>query len=273
MTFLRGRPTLPNRFAFPDVDKEGNSFDTSAKRRVLAGIDSNTAVFVTMGQSRIANNSSPGQTQYQVTHPAAALNLNPYDATFYVADDPLLGCSASAGYSQAGWQGRMCDELISDGAYQKVVLIPIAVAGSSISEWVPGAAYAPRISAINAMLGEMGITPTAWLCQIGTTDAIAGMSQATFAANLRSVISSQRSAAGREGDAWVIAQDTINGTGNSTSSAIRAAVASVAADAGNHLGPDIDVATYPTYSDGTHFKDAGNVLVAGLWADRLEAIF
>jgi hypothetical protein len=152
-------------------------------------------------------------------------------------------------------------------------VIPIAIGGSSVIDWDIGGAYHDRIRAASALLTSMGLTPTAWLWQQGTTDSINGMAQATYQTTLRSVISFQRNQPGRSADKWMIALDTINGGSNTTSAALRAAQAAVAGDANNFLGPDCDTQTFPTNSDGTHFNDIGNDAIAGLWATKIRAAF
>lgn len=268
---MHGRVEWPNLYGLADMDHAGNCFDTSSKKRIYPDI-TGAGIFVTLGQSRIANNSASG-SPYTCSHGVSCINLNPYDGYYYIGDDPVLGCSASAGYLNAGWHGRLCDKLITANKYTKVVVIPCGIAGSSVTEWDSGGVYRDRIRAVSAMLTAMSITPTAWLWQQGTTDAIAAMSQATYQTALRSIITYQRSLPGRSADKWMIAQDTINGAGNSTSSAIRAAQAAVAADANNFLGPDCDTLTYPTNSDGTHFNATGNDAVAGLWSTKIQTAF
>lgn len=267
-----GRPALPNLWNLSDTDQVGDNFDTTAKKRIYPDI-SGAGIFVTIGQSRITNNSASGSTPYTVSNGANCINLNPYDGCYYIANDPVLGCSASPGFLLAGWHGRLCDKLITAGKYTKVVVIPCGIAGSSVTDWDVGGNYRDRIRAVSAMLTAMSITPTAWLWQQGTTDSIAGMSQATYQNALRAVISYQRSLSGRSSDKWMIAQDTINGGGNSTSSAIRAAQAAVAGDSNNFLGPDCDTLTSPTNSDGTHFNNTGNDANAGLWSTKIQAAF
>lgn len=266
-----GRPSLPNIYNLSDVDQVGDCFDTSAKKRIYPNI-SGAGIFVTIGQSRITNNSAAGATPYVVTQGVNSINLNPYDGCYYIANDPVLGCSASAGYLNSGWHGMMCDKLIVAGKYSKVVVIPCGIGGSSVTQWNIGGVYNDRIRAVSALLTGMGITPTAWLWQQGTTDSIAGMDQNTYQTNLRAVIAYQRGLPGRSSDKWMIAQDTIYGA-NLTSSAIRAAQLDVSTDTNNYLGPDCDTMISPTYSDGTHFNGVGNDAVAGLWTTKIQANF
>lgn len=271
--FSSGRTELPNIYGLSDSDHAGDNFDTVGKRRFYATINGTTGTFVTLGQSRIASNSAAPATPYVVSNPTKCFNLNPYDGAFYVANDPVLGASANAGYLNAGWHGMLCDKLIAAGKYTQVVFIPIAIAGSSVTEWDSGGPYRDRIRAVSAMLTAMGITPTAWLWEQGVTDATAGMTQATYQTTLRAVISYERGLSGRSADKWMISQDTINGT-NVTSAGIRAAQAAVAGDANNSLGPDADTLTTPTYADTTpHFNATGNDAIAALWSTKIQAAF
>lgn len=268
---IRGSAPSRNKYRLSDVDKAGNNYDITTKKRVYPTIDAGTGVFVTIGQSRISNNSSAPASPYTPSNGVKCLNLNPYDGHYYLLQDPVLGCSASVGYFQAGWQARLADKLIAAGKYSKVVIIPIAISGSSIADWNPSSgAFSDRIRAASAMLTDKGISPTAWLCQIGTTDNINGMSQSDFQTYMRAAINFQRSFAGRANDKWMIAQDTI--ASGATSSAIRAAQAAVAADSKNYLGPDCD--TVPSgYMDPLHYNDTGNDYVAGLWDVAIRAAF
>jgi hypothetical protein len=81
-------------------------YDVVGKRRMYPTIGADTGIFVTIGQSRIANNSSSPATQYVCTNEGECINLNPYDGFFYIADDPVLGASAStASCARAGTAG------------------------------------------------------------------------------------------------------------------------------------------------------------------------
>lgn len=248
-------------------------YDYVGKRRIYPTINGTTGVFVTIGQSRIANNSASGSVQYVCTNLGKCINLNPYDGQFYTADDPVLGASASTGFMRAGWHGRLCDKLINAAKYTQVVMIPIAMGGSSVTDWDSGGIYHDRIRAASALLTAMSITPTAWLWQQGTTDSINGMGQTTYQTALRSIISYQRGLSGRSTDKWMIALDTIHDA-DVTSSALRAAQTAVAGDSNNSLGPDCDTLTLAgAFSDGTHFTNTGNDSVAGLWSTKIQAAF
>lgn len=276
-----GNPTPPNKYGMSDplLPDFPCMRDTSAKKRLL-NIDITTIpVFVTLGQSRISNISATGATVYTPTHTTNVININPYDGFLYQLTSPILGTTyvPTVPAENIDWHGRLGDDLITDGWHSatKIAFLPLAIGGAAIDNWDPNGVdpvYASRIAAACALLNDLAIDPIAWLMQIGTTDSIAGTSQSAFAASMRSVIAYQRSFVGRSSDKWFIAKDTINGTSNNVSTAIQAAVDDVVADAGNYAGPDFDAAfTYPTYSDGSHFTDAGNSAAAAAWENSIVA--
>jgi hypothetical protein len=271
-----GSPVPPNIYNLSTRDSAtpGSDFyDTTGKFRIYPTIDASTGIFVTIGQSKIASNSSAPATPYSPTNGSKCINLNPYDGFYYIANDPQLGSSASAGFLQSGWQARLCDKLIAAGKYTQVILIPIAIAGSSVLDWDTGGVYHDRIRAATALLNAMNITPTGWLWQQGTTDCANSMSQTTYQTTLRSVISYERSFSGRSSDKWMIAEDTIQGTGNTVCSGIEAAQTAVAGDTGNLTGPNADTLGFSTYTDGTHYNNTGNDAIAGLWSTKIQAGF
>lgn len=269
----RGRVELPNTWNLSDTDKVGDNFDTTGKTRIYPTIDGSTGIFVTSGQSRIANNSASSATPYTVLNGANCINLNPYDGCYYIANDPVLGCSASAGYRNAGWHGRLCDKLIAAGKYTKVIVIPCAIAGSSVSEWAAGGIYRDRIRAVCQMLTTMGITPTAHLRMIGTTDSIALMNPATYLAHERDSIAYWRSFPGRSADKFMIALDTIHDA-DVTSTGLRTAQTTLGGDPGNYVGWDCDNLTLAGgYSDGTHLTTTGNDGCAHGASTRIQAVF
>lgn len=267
-----GRNFLPNVFNLSDTDRPGDSNDMSAKTRVYPNLAA-VKYIVSFGQSRAASNSAAPATPYVVTNRSTCINLNPYtDGGFFTADDPILGASASTGYLYTGWHGRLCDLLVNAGwrSGNAIAMIPFAIAGSSITQWKSGAEYGPRILSVATMLTTRGINPEFILVQIGTTDCIAGMSQATFESEMRAVISYWRGLPGRSADKFYITLDTIHDA-NVVCPAIVAAETAVGGDAGNSVGANADVFTFPTYSDGTHFNDTGNAAMASAHSSKIQA--
>jgi hypothetical protein len=87
-----------------------------------------TAVFLIIGQSNASNMG--GQRFRSTTGRVAGY----FEGKCSIAASPLLGTSGIAGepWSVIG------DRLVSDGSFDQVVLIPAAVGGSGLSEWIAG---------------------------------------------------------------------------------------------------------------------------------------
>jgi hypothetical protein len=87
-----------------------------------------TAVFLVIGQSNAAN--SGGQRFQSKTGRVA----NYANGACSVAASPLLGTSGVAGEP---WSA-IADRLVSGGSFDEVVLIPAAIGGSGLLQWLPG---------------------------------------------------------------------------------------------------------------------------------------
>ena len=90
-----------------------------------------TAVLFIAGQSNAANS---GAQRYTTRHPDRVLNF--MNGRCYVAASPLLG---SNGFAGEYWT-LMGDQLIDMGAFERVILAPVAVGGSNIGQWAKGGA-------------------------------------------------------------------------------------------------------------------------------------
>lgn len=268
-----GNPLTANPFGYPDTTGTPSNKDTVGKRRVFPTIGAGTGIFVTIGQSRIANISSSPAAPYTPTNFGKVFNLNPFDGLIYLLDDPILGCSYNPNMPEqrVSWQGRLADKLIAAGKYTQVLFIPIAQGGSSVADWMSGSIHSKRIDIAAAILSANSWSPSAWLWMQGTTDVINGMSQATYQTNLRSVIAYERAISGRSADKWMIALDSIKDNTGTTNAAIRAAQTAVQADANNVAGPDADSLPTTDYDSGPHFNDTGNDAIAGLWSTAIQA--
>jgi hypothetical protein len=87
-----------------------------------------TAVILVIGQSNAANTG--GQRFQSPSGRVAAY----FDGRCSVAASPLLGTSGLAGEA---WSA-IGDRLVSNGSFDEVVLIPAAIGGSSLKQWMPG---------------------------------------------------------------------------------------------------------------------------------------
>jgi hypothetical protein len=90
-----------------------------------------TAVLLIAGQSNAADSAAQ---RHETRHPERVLNF--MSGRCYVAASPLLG---STGFAGEPWT-LMADELIEQGAFDRVILSPLAVGGSNIAQWAKGGA-------------------------------------------------------------------------------------------------------------------------------------
>jgi Carbohydrate esterase, sialic acid-specific acetylesterase len=90
-----------------------------------------TAVLLIAGQSNAANNAAQ---RHSTGYPDRVFNF--VGGRCYVAASPLLG---STGFAGEVWT-LMADQLIDAGAFDRVILAPVAVGASSIGQWAKGGA-------------------------------------------------------------------------------------------------------------------------------------
>jgi hypothetical protein len=114
----------------------------------------NLAVIVVAGQS---NASNTGQGSYMPKHSFYQMRI--HDGQCYHAENPLLGIDKSAGQRQ-NFAVQLGDRLIESGLYKNVLLVPIAVSGTYIQEWVPGGNLYPRFTMAMDRLRKMRLSPT-----------------------------------------------------------------------------------------------------------------
>lgn len=239
--------------------------DTNAK--TLSSQSLNIAIrnciLLIAGQSNVSN-SFP--TQYTPAHTGSVDNLNLYDGAIYAAADPLLGCSGPTPNFAGGsgnFAGRLADKLITANKFDRVILVPIGVDGTSVADWQT--TYCTRILAALARLAYRGMTPTAILWGQGENDH--GTSQAAYTASLTALISMTRTA-GYAGP-WFIAEQTcLSGAVDTNVQAAQLAIVNNAANI--WAGPNADsLGSGDRQVDDIHFNDTGSDLYAGLWQTAL----
>jgi hypothetical protein len=272
-----------NRFGLYDLNPGGptgitgapGNADATVKQIIYTVPQAGDGVFVTIGQSRISNQSMSTATQYTPTNGVKCLNLNPYDGNVYQLIDPVFGATSYWGNptGQIGYHGQLCDSLINAGKYTRVFFIPTAQDGASVADFLNGGIAFNRVTVPAQWLTYLGWTPTAWLWQQGNADCIAGMSQATYTADLRSVISYERGLSGRSSDKWMIALDSIMNASGGTCSGITAAQTAVGGDSNNFVGPNANGLPTTDYDATLHFNNTGNTAMSGLWSTKIQANF
>jgi hypothetical protein len=218
-----------------------------------------TAVLLTLGQSNAANE---GERPYQPS--GDVYNLNVFDGECYVARDPLLGTTGTGG---SVWS-RLGDQLVRARRFARVLIVPIAVGGSSIREWAAGGAQHARIADAKRALDRHGLRVTHVLWHQGESDALS-MNQAEYVRAFGSVLDGIR-AAGIDAPVYVAVASICRNQG---SEAIRAAQRQIAATFDNvRQGPDTDqLDRFRWRFDLCHFSAEGLEEHARLWFDVLQA--
>lgn len=113
-----------------------------------------TAVILIAGQSNAANAAAQ---RHETRHPDRVLNF--VSGGCYIAASPLLG---SNGFAGEPWT-LMADDLIDARAFDRVILAPVAVGGSTVAQWAKGGALnASMIPLIQDLVTHYRVTHVLW---------------------------------------------------------------------------------------------------------------
>ncbi len=246
--------------------------DISARRETACDPftkpDPRHAVLFTFGQSNAANE---GRDRYIASD--HVINFNPFDGRCYIAQDPLLGALGEAG---SVW-GQVGDGLIAMGAYDSVLIVAIAIGGTSIERWAQGGDLNQRIIFALDRLAEQGIMPTHILWHQGEADRIKETTSDDYVQKFGTIIDTFRA---RGIDApiypavatycYMFDLDRIADYGPATEAVRNAQQSLSSVYAGVLPGPDTDQITGPAYrSDNCHFTHLGLRAHADLWVEAL----
>src|SRR5262245_16246844 len=80
----------------------------------------------------------------------------------YAAADPLLGTGMAfpgGGFSPGGVSLRLADLLVSNSKFDRVIIVPVAIGGTSVAMWATGGVLSNCITAAMARLASRGIVP------------------------------------------------------------------------------------------------------------------
>lgn len=239
--------------------------DLSDRQQVEVGtIDERTAVIVWIGQS-LSVNSVP--TPYTPTN-SNIDQLNIYDGKFYKAKDPLLGING--GRPGGTWLLRMADKLISDGLYDRVIMVPMGVGNTRVGQWADPNLEPylfKRINTVGLRIRDAGLPCTAIMWGQGESDTSVGTSQASYASSLQKVINEFNRAI--PGCPVLVAQEAYY-YGN-TNAGILAAQASVVNNTTVFAGENVELIGSSGRYDNTHLNEAGAEQRATLAVAALKA--
>jgi hypothetical protein len=232
------------------------------REEAVAAAAGEVAVVLAFGQSNAANF---GETPFSPIQ--GVDNFNPFDGKCYRAQDPLLGPDGSSG---SPWT-RLGHQLVSSGQLKRVLLVPIAVGGSSIKRWTPGGDLHPRIADVKARLDAAGVRVTHIFWHQGESDAYA-TTGSEYVERFDQLLTTLRE---RGLDAPVYpAVATRCGAGVRPKAAeIQAAQRSLPERfEGVFPGPDTDqLDRFSHRVDGCHFSDEGLRAHAALWIQAVWA--
>jgi hypothetical protein len=221
--------------------------------------DDATAVLLVAGQSNAAN--SQGQ-RYQSADDRV---INFSEGRCYRAASPLLGADDQKGES---WT-LLGTKLVRLGLYNRVILIPAAVGGSSMHRWAPGGDLNTMLmDVIRAVRGHYTITGLLW--DQGATDFALQTPEDRYRSDLRSLIDQVRA----EGVTapFFITRCSVGGKHWNENNPVARAQAALVDNNSIFDGPntDRDVTQLDRY-DGYHFAASGQEKWTDTWVELLRA--
>lgn len=243
--------------------------DTTARTEVDCANYSgaNSATLMTFGQSNSAN---AGKDRYIPVGNVA--NFNFHDGKCYKAEDPLLGPDGPGG---SVW-GVLADKMIVSGEYDKVLLIPFGIGGSSIAQWQTDGFLHPILKKATQAVKQANIQPTHVLWHQGETDAGEATPEAEYFAMFEALLGSLRGygvdtpvypAIATHCQMAMLEPDPSAEQGRET---VRAAQARLTELEGVRAGPDTDTIQGELYRhDNCHFNAKGMQAHAELWLQSI----
>lgn len=246
----------------PSRDVSGKTLTTQT---INTGVQN--CILIGAGQS-----NSPGAivapSAFTPVNTTALDFLNPYDGAIYRATDPVIGAAPSTTASIGVPLLRVSDALVTAGKCARVIMMAIAIGGTSIDEWATGF-LSNRIGVAIKRLAARGITPQANVTFVilwgqGETDNALATTSVAYQASF-ATMKANAAAAGFSGR-WLVARQTfINGASSATIQGAQAAVPNgtdtFAGANGDALVGNVCNGTSACriVADGNHLSDAGSI--------------
>lgn len=256
-------------------------------------------VILVAGQSNAANSAARSSSGQFFTSNSPIYNLNIGNDKCYTTRNPILGAD---GAGQA-FVYPLASYLIDAGIYDRVLIVPVAVSGTLIEQWIPAQWRAPdaqhfkRIQSAINRLSTLGLRPTLFLWHQGEGNSGSYINRRTpdgtpinvtqdlkyggtlsWMRNFFRMVATLRDM-GLTSMPIFVALATSCGS-EETSDAIRLAQRSVADPVWNiYAGPDTDALPFslrrPTNDNGEHdychFSHEGNLVHAQKWFEIIRA--
>jgi hypothetical protein len=240
--------------------------DTSGRKEtstVIHGECSRTAVIITLGESNAANH---GAGRYAAKHRVD--NFNIYDGKCYNAEDPLLGASGEGG----NFATRLGDKLIEDGLFDRVILAPIGMGGTTVEQWAHHGMFSRRIPVLVRRLYDAGLTVDFILWHQGEGNSGVGDGGGRqYRKNLLEVVETFR-CCGVDAP-FLVAMATLCGGPHANAENIRAGQKSAVDPLQSiYQGPDTDIIGVEYRWDQCHFDELGLSLAAALWLEVIAGL-
>lgn len=225
--------------------------------------DKSTMIALIFGQSNAANY---GQTPYTPKDSLSIFNF--FDSNLSIAKDPLKGATGSKG---SVWT-HLADTLISGGYYDKVILVPIAVGGSSIECWSSGNCSKKLIETL-ALLDNQNIKLTHIFWHQGETDNLLDTPKEVYNNRMKSILNTIKY---YNQDAPIYISlasyhpSAIKKPFGVDENIREAQRNLIDENNGVLLGPDTDTLIHAIHRyDGVHFSEYGLKSYAKLWLDAI----
>lgn len=237
-------------------------------------------VLIVAGQS---NRQAVAATPYVPTNASAVDNFNIMDGAIYPYVDPPLGSSymltAIPGGGPGHVGGRIADKFITNGIFDRVIVVPIGIGGSVIADWATGGRLQDKFCVTMARLAARGITPATtnvtFAVDWGQGESDNGVtSQANYQTRFGQMYA-RLQACGFVGRFFISKESWLANTVDANIQSAQAAL--VNNPNGLYAGADADsigsadrVIDVPP-SGTTHFKDSGNAALATLIYNAMHA--
>lgn len=256
--YLAGTGSINRATAGVSLSSSGQTVSNSIKNLIL----------LLAGQSNCADLVP---SAYTPSNPTKIDQLNVFDGAIRVASDPLIGTSYFPTLGPGNAYLRVADTLITNGKFDRVILVPLCVGSTKVSDWAPGGFYQDEVTvamrrlAANGIVAGTNVTFAAIWAQ-GESDTDAATSQASYTTSLNAFITATRTA-GFAGIWFVNVQSRSVGVTSANVTAAQAAVV-------NHgssiwAGANADALSGATCSasacrqaDDTHWSNAGAASIA-----------